>query len=1586
MAVKLIFKRSSLLGKRPTSAVIEPGEIALNTNSNEPGLFLEVSDGNVVKVGPTAVLPSQPTSTPALGELWYNTVDGTLNTGTVKNDQKVWASIAAPYLGGGGYVVFVAPEFPGSTDSIVNDGQALPFQTVARAVIELSKLTVNSILAGYSPSSENSKYTIYLAPSRVTVDNSPGVTADNFTVDFSVNPYQDVTTSQLVQFNTVDGGVVLPRGISIVGLDLKKCIISPTYVPAYKHPGYPAAQAGSNAAITSVFKWSGNTYLNNFSALDKIASRDVDKVSATSSTNPDAVFQSSRPHGLNFNDYVYVQFASDVNQSTGTFIEGYYYVNPINTFTFNLATGPLGGTSAPSYVDFTSLPQFSSGSQIKFIVTNDLYSAHRLRLVTNATRDELAQYYTKIQRAFPAYFGGKVTDGALLVSNGETVIVGPTDTAYPNNFQSNTGANSSAYANQVNLRSQYGMCWGDFDGNIISGFRSAVLNACTAVTLQNDPAAYEIYTTLNNPSTGLPELRWWTLVEATYLSYPLVQRPATIADTPVADQLALLNRTAIPNIRYYYSSVKNSDGKSYGIADINDDFRHFGFRAQNSGYLQAQSVYTVGAAVGVWALNGGQISLTNSTTNFGSVAFKSEGFYGINTTGGANANNSGFLFTGVQTPLSLTRQQVEDTRNKQILTLGSRILSVELDPTNPSIQLINLSSDFSPCFLLPFSLKPGSAVWVSTEQCTYRGFFATDGGPTVITGLNDPNSFATLRVRATDSTIPLDTTLIPQLGIPYIRRFRDPRSPFERSYSFVLKNTLPTAVSPAVGQVLRLNQSSQTLGNNTLKPNVQFDPGASGGWGRVFSVSDILTTSLGSSPQFNYVISDNIQDTSYYVTFTVTDYDRPWAQLGDTAQGSYITSQNKNWYAAENNIWDSVYYNTTFSSTVGPEKLAPVEPCSPFVASCALERQYVVADTYQGSFAGDPFATVYPTETYFRGATSPYTEYPVQFQWDEDDSSESMGVCLKDVEDVISTFTVTAINPAAVIQTSQQADQALNRRYRPEIIQFSVLSPIDLINPKQAVSIVTLSDAASPLVKEYLRVIGLNGSVVTAIRLNSENSLYPNPPSASKTWPIGTEVKPCTTNAVPAVTAYDPDWSNTKRSVLRFFEVMGYPTTAVEPLLTPRYWGERFIPVSFLPLSPSQDGYAAVTAEWPLEFNNPSIVQANTHTWAYCGYGNYSRGLPDYQTNNFPRKLSFDFLTTVLWSGSVSVSGTTETGENILIGPQREALTAQFYEQLEPKVQLLNQEIYEEQGFVEFPAQVVVYSVDDISSQFNGAQSVFDLKIGGIPVPGSQLATESTFVNLGAVTQIPTAAYTIANSKIQFSLPPQAGTVCDIRVVTSEDDQKTLETFKFTPTAPFDGVTSIFDFATTGATDSTVFDLRNLFVFLGGVEQLPNVAYNVTRINKNTIQLAFSGAPPVGLTYDVRCVTTGPYWANRLSYPVEVYSIDDISGQFNGAKKTFTLTYLGAPINPAVINTENLFISLGGAMQLPVNSYSVNADQITFTEAPLNGTTSNLRIVTNAEFLTCPQANGYGEFLRWGPGLVLSLTNELIAIDPGFVP
>ena len=80
-AKRIILKRSSIAGKRPTSENLSPGELGLNTNSLEPGIFFEVTDGQIVKAGPPAVLPYSPTSFPEKGELWYDLEDGTLNVG-----------------------------------------------------------------------------------------------------------------------------------------------------------------------------------------------------------------------------------------------------------------------------------------------------------------------------------------------------------------------------------------------------------------------------------------------------------------------------------------------------------------------------------------------------------------------------------------------------------------------------------------------------------------------------------------------------------------------------------------------------------------------------------------------------------------------------------------------------------------------------------------------------------------------------------------------------------------------------------------------------------------------------------------------------------------------------------------------------------------------------------------------------------------------------------------------------------------------------------------------------------------------------------------------------------------------------------------------------------------------------------------------------------------------------------------------------------------------------------------------------------------------------------------------------------------
>jgi hypothetical protein len=76
--------RSSTASKRPTASGLAEGQLAINTASGTPGLFLKDNAGAVVKVGPAHVGASAPNATPAgsagnsIGELWVNN-SGTIN-------------------------------------------------------------------------------------------------------------------------------------------------------------------------------------------------------------------------------------------------------------------------------------------------------------------------------------------------------------------------------------------------------------------------------------------------------------------------------------------------------------------------------------------------------------------------------------------------------------------------------------------------------------------------------------------------------------------------------------------------------------------------------------------------------------------------------------------------------------------------------------------------------------------------------------------------------------------------------------------------------------------------------------------------------------------------------------------------------------------------------------------------------------------------------------------------------------------------------------------------------------------------------------------------------------------------------------------------------------------------------------------------------------------------------------------------------------------------------------------------------------------------------------------------------------------
>lgn len=1628
-ATKIILKRSSIPGKRPNTSNLEAGELAVNTNASEPGLFFEVTDGKVVKVGPTSYLPQEPTVSPARGELWFDSDTKSLNIGNPVNE---WQKVAAPYLGGtAALTVFVAPDFPEASDSLANDGQSIPFVTINRAVLEVTKRIILEANSGFS--NGTNRYLIVLAPSRHCVINGPGSSLSEFSVNFN-DPYTEVTQAALQQFNSeVDGGVILPRGVSIIGLDLKKCEVHPVYVPKYTHPAFPAnyqqvpgGPIYQNQPLGSIFKWTGNTYVSNFNNLDKLDNRVVSSITRDPNTDV-AIFRSPRPHGLDYNDFVRVDYTNDADQAGATFAEGTYFVNPLNSYEFELAPTSWTSTTAPSPVLASTLPAAFfpplDAGRAKFNVSNiypyyipqdgvsyelSNYSHHRLSVFRNASERDLNEFYSKVQIAFPTLFGGAVNKNVAVPS--EHQIVADAQNLYPQNLLANSVDNSSPYANMVNHRSNYGMANIDADGTIVSGFKSVIVNSATAVILQKDPAPYEIYADSDQV---------WRTLTATGQSQLPVGTP--IWSVPTSLQLSILNEAALPNIRYYYQTLKVATGESTGITDVDNDFRHFGFRIRGAGaYMQAQSTYTIGAAIGAWAMGGAIMNLTNATTNFGSIAFQAEGFAGIGTLGGSNQVGQGFLHSGIVRPLALTEPQVVSDTQKRILSLGSRVVHIGDDPTDANVTLVYLRQAFDPASILPFSLKPGSAVFFGDSVCTFVAYFVNDGTPTCILTEPDPakNPFspggAILRVHKGSSNLP--STGVPEGSLPYIRRFIDPRTATEKSYGFFVESTSASSQAPQGGSVLRLNQVGKDL-SKTFKRNYQFDPGQFGGIAQTFTVQDVETVQYNFSLNYNNKVSDSSQSTAYAVYASLTDASGPWIQSYpgtygydpyNTPQGTYLTNNFRNYFAAENNLWSALYYKTSFNPENGPTKVSPNKNDSPFVTTSVLTRQELVVDTWQG-YVPDPLYSYYTNDvpapysvdmTYMRGTVVPDKQFSGEYWYDGDDGSSSLGIIFNRLP--VDAGATTLSSPTTVIQSAvaMTSPFASSPTFgRPEIVQFKALQVSQLENPKNGLSVIQLSNSTLGAV-EYLRVIGLASNVITAVR-----NYYPSYAQGTLpvTWPAGTEMRPCISTGFPEPVVYDPDWAVTKATVLRYYQVMGFSPTLLRPYLEPQYAGERVLYNKDLPLSPV-NGYANSAAPWPVEFNVPSTILANTHTWTYVGYLDYSRGLPKYQTNELSRKLTADFQATEAFGGRVTCFGAGEAGALVLSGEFREAFTLNYFENNTPTLNFKDKVVYASPQPINYPAPVLVFSADDITSQFNGSQTAFSLTKGGYLIPASQLSENGVFVFLGGACQIPGEAYTISGSDIVFSEAPLAGTACDVRIITTDDSFRTLEVVSFGLGGAFDGTNATF----TLTPEDTDISNGNSMVFLGGVLQDPSgppiqadPAYTISNSN-GTATLSFIGAAPLpGTTADVRGILSGSVYRTAGIPIIFMSSTDEISPSFDGATTTFPLTINGLPLDATKVNSENMFVNLGGVMQIPIANagssllalaYTVNLNsvtqnlEITFAAPPLPGTTCNIRILTQDEFITCPLpdllSNGY---LRAGPGVETSADGELTGIDEGLV-
>ena len=501
-----------------------------------------------------------------------------------------------------GTILYVDPSSLDATDSIENTGNSLtrPFKTIQRALIESARFS-------YQKGLDNDRFgktTVLLYPGEHIVDNRPGLVpfgqdqyylrSGGITNDlppFDVNSNFDLTSpnNELYKLNSIDGGVILPRGTSLVGLDLRKTKVRPKYVPD---------PTNDNIGRSCLFRVTGGCYLWQFSMFDGDANGKVYKDYTQNEFVPNFSH-----HKLTCFEYADGVNAVDINDAfltystTRTDLDMYYEKVGL---VYGQASGrqispdfPSSGLDIQPKIDEYRIVGPTGGEvQITNIIAGDGTTSTTDITVTLEANNPITAGLEvdtpfRISGISATGYDGEFVVSEKLSANSikyqvqnAPVVANPTATGAKLSLSSDTVTSASPYIFNISLRSVYGMCGVHADGNKATGFRSMVIAQFTGIGLQKDDSAFVKY-----------------------------------------------NRDEIP------TGVYDDDTKS-GNESISSDsrarykpsYRNYHVKVSNNSFIQAVSIFAIGYAEHFVTENGGDISLTNSNSNFGANALTSDGF------------------------------------------------------------------------------------------------------------------------------------------------------------------------------------------------------------------------------------------------------------------------------------------------------------------------------------------------------------------------------------------------------------------------------------------------------------------------------------------------------------------------------------------------------------------------------------------------------------------------------------------------------------------------------------------------------------------------------------------------------------------------------------------------------------------------------------------------------------------------------------------------------------------------------------------------------------------------------------------------
>lgn len=498
-----------------------------------------------------------------------------------------------------GTILYVDPSSLDSTDSIENSGNSLtrPFKTLQRALIEAARF---SYQRGLNNDRFN-KTTIVLYPGDHIIDNRPGyiptstgtysersgATGLTDLTQWDLDTIFDLSTpdNPLYKLNSVHGGVIIPRGTSIVGMDLRKTRIRPTYVPNPEN---------DQIERSCIFRTTGACYFWQFTILDADPNGTCYKDYTTNIFVPNFSHHkltgfeyADGVNGVNINDdflnganainttrtdldMYYEKVAAVYGASSGREIQPDYGIGTIDIQPIvdeYRIVGPKGAS-----VGITSI-RAGDGSTSSNIITVDL-----IENVEGLSVDSPIQ----ISGVGDSGYDGQYVISSVLSDTQVTYKVqNPPSNPLPGvtgstlNLVVDTVTSASPYIFNISLRSVYGMCGLLADGDKATGFKSMVVAQYTGIGLQKDDNAFVRYDNVSGD---------------------------------------------------YKDSTVIVDLHTNSRARFKPEYENFHIKATNDAFLQLVSVFAIGYAQHFVAENGGDLAINNSNSNFGAKSLVSSGF------------------------------------------------------------------------------------------------------------------------------------------------------------------------------------------------------------------------------------------------------------------------------------------------------------------------------------------------------------------------------------------------------------------------------------------------------------------------------------------------------------------------------------------------------------------------------------------------------------------------------------------------------------------------------------------------------------------------------------------------------------------------------------------------------------------------------------------------------------------------------------------------------------------------------------------------------------------------------------------------